>query len=326
MADQVVRADFSFQKKDENGRNMHFIPFAVTNETTGETHYILTDANGEYWSQSKGVDTDSGRWTPHSFNTNANDEILMEYDEGGNHAGEVIPEEVIASLEKRCGTWFGLSQDVLTGGNTWADPDDTLRALPYGWYTIREMRCEANRDKTLVDDRFMVYRNDMVIDFGTIDNEPVALATKAKDAESGTQYGRAAEDTEIIDEVSYHGLDTAKTYLLYGELHYVKENDDGVRIDDGAVMSGGKMVTSAKLLHPAARDGETEVSFVFDASALKGGNVVVFETLYERTDTTITTLEKSESDRPLPPCRPRGIPVRPEIVSMRSKSSFGGNL
>ncbi|MDO5702247.1 MAG: VaFE repeat-containing surface-anchored protein [Lachnospiraceae bacterium] len=82
-------------------------------------------------------------------------------------------------------------------------------------------------------------------------------------------------------------------------MHYVKENDDGDRIDGGAVMSGGKMVTSTKLLHPTTRDGETEVSFTFDASALQGGNVVVFETLYERTDTTITTLEKTESDKPV---------------------------
>ena len=181
----------------------------------------------------------------------------------------------------------------------WAEPDDSLRALPYGWYTIREMRCEANRDKTLVDDTFMVYRSDMVIDFGTIDNEPVDIGTIAKDKESGTNYGRASENVEIVDEVVYHGLDTAKTYLLYGELHYVKETGDGRKTDDGAVMSGGQKVVSAKVLHPRTRDGKTEVSFTFDASSLKGKDVVVFETLYERTDTTVTTLTKTEDDKPV---------------------------
>ena len=81
-ADQAVRADISFQKKDENGRNMSFIPFVITSQATGETHYILTDANDEYWSQSKGMDTGSNQWTPHTLNTNANDAVLAC---GGDH-------------------------------------------------------------------------------------------------------------------------------------------------------------------------------------------------------------------------------------------------
>ena len=64
--DRVVRGDLSFVKKNaDTSEALAYIPFRITNNTTGETHYILTGADGTYTSA-------AGKTT----NTNANDDVL----------------------------------------------------------------------------------------------------------------------------------------------------------------------------------------------------------------------------------------------------------
>ena len=82
-ANRVIRSDFRFRKKDENGRAMAGIPFSVTNRKTGETHYILTDRNGAYSSASRGTDGSFSDWAPHTGDTNAHDAALRPYGPGG---------------------------------------------------------------------------------------------------------------------------------------------------------------------------------------------------------------------------------------------------
>jgi hypothetical protein len=140
IPDQVVRADFRFRKKDEMGRQMGNIPWVITNVVTGETHYIITDENGEYDSRtdagdehqdSDGIETHYQRYAPHTKNTNAYDEVLAEYDKSGEQIPQSVIDDLVKSYHYQAGTWFGLSQDILDGGNdgkgTMADPDDTLR-------------------------------------------------------------------------------------------------------------------------------------------------------------------------------------------------------
>ena len=96
-------------------------PFRITNNATGETHYILTGADGSYTSA-------AGKTT----NTNANDTALSKYGES-----DVIPRSVIDSLTKDAGLWFGLgSEGTMTKAN------NSYGALVYGTYTITELKTE----------------------------------------------------------------------------------------------------------------------------------------------------------------------------------------
>ena len=103
---QVARGDLQFVKVGED--NMHRfanVAFKLTSQTTGESHIVITDENGE-------VRTESG-WNPHSQNTNGNDEITDE-----------------SLWDDHAGTWFGLTTESWT-----VDVQDELCALPYDTYT-----------------------------------------------------------------------------------------------------------------------------------------------------------------------------------------------
>ena len=101
--DRVVRGDLSFVKKNsDTDEALAYIPFRITNNTTGETHYILTGADGTYTSA-------AGKTT----NTNANDAVLSQYGDK-----DVIPQSVVDSLAKDAGLWFGMgSEGTMTNAN-----------------------------------------------------------------------------------------------------------------------------------------------------------------------------------------------------------------
>ena len=65
-------------------------------------------------------------WNAHTRDTNANDALIGRED------------IATADIVEDAGVWFGLGEH-----GTMASPDDSLGALPYGEYTIQEMRCEV---------------------------------------------------------------------------------------------------------------------------------------------------------------------------------------
>ncbi|WP_372236762.1 prealbumin-like fold domain-containing protein, partial [Bifidobacterium longum] len=77
-SNQVQRADFHFIKKSaDTMERMGPIAWRLTSKTTGESHVIVSDKNGELHTKScDGRFNDSGTGTtgcrPHSRNTNAN--------------------------------------------------------------------------------------------------------------------------------------------------------------------------------------------------------------------------------------------------------------
>ena len=121
---QVIRGDLQFIKVGEGGEsNMHRfanVAFKLTSQTTGESHILITDENGE-------VRTESS-WNPHSQNTNGNDEITDE-----------------TLWDDHNGTWFGLTSE-----GWMVDVQDELCALPYDTYTLEELPCEGNQGYDLV--------------------------------------------------------------------------------------------------------------------------------------------------------------------------------
>ena len=182
----------------------------------------------------------ASEWNPHSQNTNA-------------------------GLTDRDGVWFG-EPDTL---------DDSKGALLYDDYLIEELPCEANEGFELLSFEVSVYRHNTVIDLGTLTDDYIPVPeifTTALEKESMGNTAYAAEKVTILDTVYYSGLKPGTEYVL-----------KGVLMDKAAaepLMVGESQVTAEKTFRATAESGSTAMEFTFDASALKGKAVVVFETLY----------------------------------------------
>ena len=246
FTDRVVRGDLSFVKKNaETEETLAYIPFCITNNATGETHYILTGADGTYTSA-------AGKTT----NTNANDAVLSQYGDK-----DVIPQSVVDSLAKDAGLWFGMgSEGTMTAAN------DSYGAFVYGTYTITELKTEATRSMKMYTSTFTIDTDGKVLDLGTVNNVPMGIKTTLVDV-NGEHFTEPISSITLTDYVAYKNLDTDKTYTLTGTL-YVKEGD-----------ALTELMTETVDFTPSEKDGIQDVTFTFDASALVGKSVVAFEEL-----------------------------------------------
>ena len=244
--DRVVRGDLSFVKKNsDTDEALAYIPFRITNNTTGETHYILTDANGNFTSA-------TGKTT----NTNANDAVLSQYGDK-----DVIPQSAVDSLAKDAGLWFGMgSEETMTSAN------DSYGAFVYGTYTITELKTEATRSMKMYTSTFTIDTDGKVLDLGTVNNVPMGIKTTLVDV-NGEHFTEPISSITLTDHVAYKNLDTDKTYTLTGTL-YVKEGD-----------ALTELMTETVDFTPSEKDGIQDVTFTFDASALVGKSVVAFQEL-----------------------------------------------
>lgn len=246
FTDRVVRGDLSFVKKNaETEETLAYIPFCITNNATGETHYILTDANGNFTSA-------TGKTT----NTNANDDVLSKYGDK-----DVVPQSVIDSLAKDAGLWFGMgSEETMTAAN------DSYGSFVYGTYTITELKTEATRSMKMYTNTFTIDTDGKVLDLGTVNNVPMGIKTTLVDV-NGEHFTEPVSSITLTDHVAYKNLDTDKTYTLTGTLY----------IKDGEVLT--ELMTQTVDFTPTEKNGTQDVVFTFDASALVGKSVVAFEEL-----------------------------------------------
>lgn len=97
------------------------------------------------------------------------------------------------------------------------------------------------------------------------------IKTTAKDNVSGNHYAKPEKEITLIDTVSYQNLIPGKEYTLTGTL-MDKETKKPLEVD-------GKPITAQTTFTPEKADGNVELSFTFDASALRGKSIVVFESV-----------------------------------------------
>ncbi|WP_217959090.1 VaFE repeat-containing surface-anchored protein [Acutalibacter muris] len=242
---QVIRGDLKFVKVGE--KNMHRfanVAFKLTSQTTGESHILVTDANGEVRTETK--------WNAHSLNTNGNDDK---------------PE---AEWDDETGTWFGKTTE-----DWMVETQDGLCALPYDYYTLQELRCEGNKGYALVTvPNIFISRDSTVIELGTIDDHEEGMPEIGTTATvDGEKTGEPVSEVTIVDTVRYSGLTVGKTYKLSGTL-MDKATGEPLTVD-------GKQVTAEKEFTSKAESGTEELRYTFNASALAGKSVVVFEDLFE---------------------------------------------
>ena len=249
---QVIRGDFQFVKVGEGGEaNMgRFanVAFKLISETTGEEHIVVTDENGEVRTETE--------WNPHSQNTNGNDGV-----------------EDDAAWDDHNGTWFGLTTEGWT-----VDVQDELCALPFDTYTLEELPCEGNQGYELVKvPNITISRNNTTIYLGTIDDQfegiPEIGTTATVD---GEHVAEPAEEITLVDTVTYKNLKVGQTYKLSGIL-MDKETGEPLLVGEGEEQA---QVTAEVEFTPTSAQGTVELTYTFDASALAGKAVVVFEDLY----------------------------------------------
>ena len=172
VSNQVKRADLKLIKfSADKKKGMQGVPFKVTVKATGEAHIIVTDVNGFASTHSD--------WNKHSVDTNQNDTFLME-------SGVINVDE----LNYESGIWFGAH-----GEGEMSPVNDDLGALPYGVYEIEELRSTTNEGYQLMQKReFRVERDGVIVDLGTIENEP---AWKVPSTGRATKQPASARVTEI---------------------------------------------------------------------------------------------------------------------------------
>ena len=92
----------------------------------------------------------------------------------------------------------------------------------------------------------------------------------------GEKTAQPAEQITITDTVEYSGLTVGQEYRLVGVL-MDKATGDPLLVGEGEEQA---QITSEATFTPSESSGTIDVLFTFDASALTGKTVVVFETLY----------------------------------------------
>lgn len=143
-----------------------------------------------------------------------------------------------------------------------ADTNVEMREIeaPVGYLldpTVKRVKIEAGKTKEV-----------------NFTNPKMTLKTTATDKEDSDKVLSPEKNVTIKDKVNYTNLYTdGREYVVKGKLMDKATNKP--------LLVNGKEVTSEKNFKPTAKNGFVEVSFTFDASALAGKTVVVFETLYQ---------------------------------------------
>lgn len=106
----------------------------------------------------------------------------------------------------------------------------------------------------------------------TVEVVPIEIRTQAKDKVDNDQTISAIPEMTIIDTVEYSRLHVGWTYTVKGIL-MDKSTGEPLLVD-------GKEVTGEAKFVPEAEQGTVDVEFTFDASALAGKTIVVFEKLF----------------------------------------------
>lgn len=257
VKEQVYRGDFEFVKAREDTQNrLAYVPFKITSTGTGESHIIVTDANGEAKTASS--------WNAHTDKTNANDAALR--------ADGTVDE---SKLDPYAGIWFYGTADESKWGSI--KVNNAKGAMAYGTYTVEELPCEANKGLTMVSLTVTIERDGYSINLGTIDNQgPGAganITTVARNKATGTHSAAADPATRLIDRVNYQNLQTdGQAYELYATLMDVATGEP-VRDGEGNPVSG-----SARFV-PTSANGYAEVEIACDTRQYANRDVVFFEEL-----------------------------------------------
>lgn len=250
--EQVIRGDFKLVKAIENTQTrVNKALFKVTSQTTGETHYIVTDANGGFNSAD----------IKHSEKTNANDTAVA--------ADGTVDE---SKLDPEAGIWFSGTKDKEVPVN------DAKGALPYDTYDVTEITTSATEGTKPVTFSVTIFRDGTNVDMGTVDDQPgdtPKIQTEFTDLQ-GSHDIEPDKEVKLHDTIAYNNLTPGKEYTMTMTIHVV--GTDGK--DEGELKDkDGKPVTTTVTFTPESPNGTVEVPYTLNTSSLEGKSIVAFESL-----------------------------------------------
>lgn len=252
IQNQVKRGDLEGVKiGGKEHKRLANVPFEIKSKTTGESHTVVTDVNGQFGT--------SADWSPHTQNTN----------QGASHED---------------GVWFGEGEPDDTKGALLYDTY-TLTELPCeaneGYTLIPPFDVSVYRNK------WLIHLGTLTDDVPEIPEEPdgpeedgITIHTTAANQADGSKAAIASETVTIQDVVSIDGLEAGRSYRLYGwEMVRDKENKEGEKL-----IVDGKLVENETTFTADGRKKQAAIEFSFPAMHLAGSDVVVFEELYDVTE------------------------------------------
>lgn len=291
--DQVNRGDIRLIKRDDQTQKpLSGVIFKLTSKTTGESHLLITDGNGE-------INT-SSEFVKHSYKTNQNDSAL-------NADGTCDATKLVMDT----GVWFGGTQDTEDG----AKVCDTLGALPYDTYTISELSSPQNKGKKLISFDIQLTRPHYNLILGTLNNKPAESFISELLSTNLNHSAYAEENTILTDTLSFENLNVGATYIVSG---YLVDKDTGEPLQDAQ----GKDIRVEKTFTARIASDRVKLVYTFNAKGLNGKSVVAFATLKDK-DGNIICSEKDldESDQsvsftnpPAPPTTPPDEPPTPPVT------------
>ncbi len=250
---QVVRSDFKFNKIEDGSNHGLAAPWSLKSLATGETHVLVTE-------EDNGFTSTHSDYNLHSKNTNNNDWMLKITD------GSIKTSD----MDHFSGIWFSNGED-----GSKAKVDDKLGAIPYGNYILKELRCENNKGKTLIEKPVTINeRHGWLWELGTITNDEPTIKTTALNTANDKHDALADGKVTIVDTVSYDKLKGNKDHTMKGIL---MDADTGAPLLD---KNNKELTAEVRFKTPKSGTGTVELTYTFDASNFKGKTVVVFEYCY----------------------------------------------
>lgn len=172
------------------------VPFKITSKTTGESHIVVTDKNGQFSTTSE--------WASHKHNTNA---------------GKTSED----------GIWFGTSEPDDSKGALLYDSYEIeeLRCdSNKGLKLIPAFDVVVSRNKTVI------HLGTLTDEY----EKEITIHTTATDKATGEKVIVAGKDVTIVDTVALDGLEKGQKYLLKGWQMVKSENAeliiDGKRVEN----------------------------------------------------------------------------------------------
>ena len=171
------------------------VPFRITSKTTGESHIVVTDKNGQFSTASS--------WASHKVNTNA-------------------------GKSSEDGVWFGTSEPDDSKGALLYDTyviEELKCDSNAGFKLIPAFEVVVSRNKVTVDLGTLTDEYE----------KEITIHTTATDKKTGEKMIVAGKDIKIVDKVTLDGLEAGTKYKLSGWQMLKEENAelliDGKRVD-----------------------------------------------------------------------------------------------
>lgn len=249
VADHLLqkRGDILFKKVNGiTSESLSGVVFRITNTTTGETHIVVTDEDGQFGSAANA----------HTNQTNKNDDAV-------DDAGIVDESKLFPSA----GIWFfgGASADSI---------DDNKGAFPCGTYLFEELSSSANVNMGLVAFEVDVDEDGTVVDAGIIKDQPFPqLNTLLLDRDTQLHLSLADEDVTMIDEVTYSNLVVGEHYEIVGRL-VNQATGNPIQVN------GEDLKASTGVFRAQTSNSVTHLTYNLNASLLAGITVFSEVTLF----------------------------------------------